>query len=76
LTIAKTPTILIIHLKRMLMEKKIQKHPAFDTTLDIDPYMAQGKDKSPMAHLTGFITNHGQSGSGQDKEEGNMDSLQ
>ena len=58
------------------MEKKIQIHTVFDTTQDRDPYMVQGKDKSQTAHLIDVITHHGQCGTGQDKLEANMDSLQ
>jgi len=33
-TLLHTPTILIVHLKRLILGKKIQNHNPFDTTLD------------------------------------------
>jgi len=35
----RTPTILIIHLKRLILGKKIQTHISFDTTLGLESYM-------------------------------------
>jgi len=37
-----TPTILIIHLKRLILGKKIQTHISFNTTLDLEPYVTPG----------------------------------
>jgi len=39
LSYTRTPTILIIHFKRLILGKKIQTHTSFDTTLDLEPYM-------------------------------------
>jgi len=42
LSYTRTPTILIIHLKRLILGKKNQNHIPFDTTLDLEPYMTPG----------------------------------
>jgi len=41
LSYTRTPTVLIVHLKRVILEKKIQNHIPFDTTLDLEPYMTR-----------------------------------
>jgi len=38
----RTPTILIVHLKRLILRGKIQNHIPFDITLDLEPYMTPG----------------------------------
>jgi len=37
LSYTRTPTILIIRLKRLIMGGKIQTHTPYDTTLDLEP---------------------------------------
>jgi len=37
LSYTRTPTILIVHLKRSILGKRIQNHIPFDTTLDLEP---------------------------------------
>jgi len=39
----RTPTVLIVHLKRLILGEKFQNHIPFDTTLDLEPYMSQGR---------------------------------
>jgi len=42
LSYTRTPTIFIVHLKKLILGKKIQNHIPFDTTLDLEPYMTPG----------------------------------
>jgi len=53
------PTILIVHLKRLILGKKIQNHTLFDTTLEMDPYMAPGHGSSQKMELIGIISHQG-----------------
>jgi len=51
-------TILIIHLKRLILGKKIQTHTSFDTNLDLEPNMLS---RSPPPHdmkLLEIISHH------------------
>ena len=41
------PTILIIHLKNLILGRKIQAHVPFDTILDMKPYLAPGHTHQP-----------------------------
>jgi len=50
------PTILIIHLKRLILGRKIQTHVPFDTVLDIKPYLAPGHTSTQTMELIGIIT--------------------
>ena len=45
------PTILIIHLKRLILGRKIQTHVPFDTVLDMKPYLAPGHTSTPIMEL-------------------------
>jgi len=53
------PTILIVHLKRLILGKKIQNHTSFDTTLEMEPYMAPGRVSSQKMELIGIISHQG-----------------
>jgi len=59
LSYTRTPTILIIHLKRLILGEKIQTHTAFDTTLDLEPYMTPGHSPPHDMKLIGIISHHG-----------------
>jgi len=50
------PTILIVHLKRLILGKKIQNHTPFDTTLEMEPYMTPGHAVSQKMKLIGIIS--------------------
>jgi len=52
----RTPTILIIHLKRLILGKKIQNHIPFDTTLDLEPCMTPGHSPTHDMKLVGIIS--------------------
>ena len=58
------PTILIIHLKRLILGKKIQTHTPFDTVLEMKPYLAPGQASTQTMELIGIISHQGT------KEEG------
>jgi len=49
------PTILIIHLKRLMLGRKIQDHVPFDTILDMEPYLAPGPSSTLRMELIGLI---------------------
>jgi len=53
------PTILIIHLKRLLPGEKIQNHTPFDTTLDMEPFMTPGLRPAQRMELIGMISHQG-----------------
>jgi len=53
------PTILIVHFKRLILGKKIQNHTPFDTTLEMEPYMAPGHASSQKMELIGVISHQG-----------------
>ena len=53
------PTILIVHLKRLILEKKIQNHIPFDTALEMEPYMAPGHALTQKMKLIGIISHQG-----------------
>ena len=53
------PTMLIIHLKRLILGKKIQTHISFDTTLDFEPYMTPEHSPPHDMKLVGIISHHG-----------------
>jgi ubiquitin carboxyl-terminal hydrolase 36/42 len=53
------PTILIVHLKRLILGKKIQNHTPFDTTLEMEPYMAPGQGSAQKMELIGMISHQG-----------------
>lgn len=63
LSIVENLTILVLHMKRLLMRNKVQTHIAFDTTLEMGPYMITAQEEPQMAHLIGIVTHQGQSGS-------------
>jgi len=50
------PTILIIHLKRLILGRKIQTHVPFDTVLDMKPYLAPGHVSTQTMELIGIMT--------------------
>ena len=52
----RTPTILIVHLKRLILGKKIQNHIPFDTTLDLEPYITPGHSPTQDINLIGIIS--------------------
>ena len=51
----RTPTILIVHLKRLILGKKTQQHIPFDITLNLEPYVMQGYPPIPEMELIGII---------------------
>ena len=53
------PTILIIHLKRLLPGGKIHNHTPFDTTLDMEPFMTPGLRPAQRMELIGMISHQG-----------------
>jgi len=53
------PTILIIHLKRLILGREIQTHVPFDTVLDMKPYLAPGQTSTQTMELIGIITHQG-----------------
>jgi len=53
------PTILIVHLKRLILGKKIQTHIPFDTVLEVEPYLAPGQASPPKMKLIGIISHQG-----------------
>jgi len=53
------PTILIIHLKRLILGRKIQAHVPFDTILDMKPYLAPEHTSTIIMELIGIITHQG-----------------
>ena len=59
LSYTRNPSILIIHLKRLILGKKIQTHTSFDTTLDLEPYMTPGPSQPHDMRLVGIISHHG-----------------
>ena len=59
LSYTRTPTILIIHLKRLILGKKIQTHIPFGTTLDLEPYMTPRPPQPHGLELVGIISHHG-----------------
>ena len=50
---------LIVHLKRLILGKKIQNHTPFDTTLEIESYMAPGHVSSQKMELIGITSHQG-----------------
>ena len=59
LSYTRTPTILIVHLKRLILEKIIQNHIPFDTTLDLEPYTTPGNSPTHDMKLIGIISHQG-----------------
>ena len=53
------PTISIIHLKRLILGKKIQTHVPFDTVLDMKPYLAPGHASPQTMEQIGIIAHQG-----------------
>ena len=53
------PTILIIHLKRLLPGGKIHNHTPFDTTLDMEPFMTPGLRSAQRMELISIISHQG-----------------
>jgi len=53
------PTILIVHLKRLILGNKIQNHTPFNTTLEMEPYMTPGHAVSQKMKLIGIISHQG-----------------
>ena len=53
------PTILTIHLKRLILGKKIQTHVPFDTVLDMKPHLAPGQASPQTMELIGIISHQG-----------------
>jgi len=54
----RTPTILIVHLKRLILGKKIQNIP-FDSTLNLEPCMTPGYLPIQDMKLIGIISHQG-----------------
>jgi len=46
------PTILIVHLKRLILGEKFKNHIPFDTTLEMEPFMAPGLGSAHWHDLT------------------------
>jgi len=59
LSYTRTPTILIVHLKRLILGKKIQNHIPLDTALDLEPYMTPGHASIQDMKLIGIISHQG-----------------
>ena len=55
----RTPTILIVHLKRLILGKKTQQHIPFDITLNLEPHTMQGYPPIPDMELIGIISHQG-----------------
>ena len=53
------PTILIVHLKRLILGEKFQNHIPFDTTLEMEPFMAPGLGSAQKLELIGMISHQG-----------------
>jgi len=53
------PTILIIHLKRLLPGGKINNHTPFETILDMEPFMTPGLMSAQKMELIGIISHQG-----------------
>jgi len=53
------PSILIVHLKRLILGMKIQNHAPFETILEMQPYMAPGHATSQKMNLIGVISYQG-----------------
>ena len=53
------PTILIIHLKRLILGEKIQTHIPFNTVLEMKPYLAPGQASPQTMELIGIISHQG-----------------
>ena len=53
------PTILIVHPKRLILGEKIQNHIPFDTTLEMEPFMAPGLGPAQKMELIGMISHQG-----------------
>jgi len=53
------PTILIVHLKRLILGEQIQNHIPFDTTLEMEPFMAPGLGSAQKMELIGMISHQG-----------------
>ena len=54
-----SPQFLIVHLKRLILGMKIQNHTPFETTLEMEPYMAPGHATSQKMKLFGVISHQG-----------------
>jgi len=50
------PTILMVHLKRLILGKKIRNHIPFDTALEMEPYMTQEHAITQKMKLIGIIS--------------------
>jgi len=61
----RTPTILIVYLKRLILEKKIQQHIPFDITLNLEPYMMLGYPPIQDMELIGIVSHQGTKDNGQ-----------
>jgi len=59
LSYTRTPTILINHLKRLILGKKMQTHISFDTTLGLESYMAPSPTQPYNMDLIDIISHHG-----------------
>ena len=59
LSYTRTPTILIVHLERLTLGKKIQQHITFDITLNLEPYMTPGYPAIQDMKLIGIISHQG-----------------
>jgi len=64
LSYTRTPTILIIHLPRLILGGKIQIHTSFDTTLDLEPYMTPRPPQPHDMRLVGIISHYGTKNNG------------
>jgi len=64
LSYTRTPTILIVHLKRLILGKRIQNHIPFDTALDLEPYMTPGHSSTQDMKLIGIISHQGTTDNG------------
>jgi len=53
------PTILTIHLQRLILGKKIQTHVPVDTVFDMQPHLAPGQASPQTMALIGIISHQG-----------------
>jgi len=53
------PTVLIIHLKRLILGRKIQVHVPFDMILEMKPFLVPGPISTLRMELIGIVTHQG-----------------
>jgi len=66
LSFTHVPTILIVHLKRLILGKKTQTHIPFDTVSEMEPYLVSGQTSPQKMKLIGIISHQGTKDQGHD----------